>query len=336
VFSDYLGDQQIYVMTDVVNTIDQSVIQAYYFNNRHRLGYGGGFFHTKNYYLDNRDHLFSDRFYGVQSFVQRPFSTFSRLELSLSELFIDRKFYDFNDPRQNHSTKATVSALSWVTDNVLWGYTGPVNGHRTKVTLESGVNLFDAGDLEYYAASFDARRYWHFGGAFSMGLRLSGAASTGRTPKRYYLGGTTNWIGSRTVGDDVYDTRNLYFADVVTPLRGYPYYSLEGDRYGLINWEFRFPMVQYLAMRFPLKVVLGNITGAVFTDIGSAWFGDHFKGGTSVGGKDRLQDIKTGFGWGMRANLFNFALLRWDVAWSTDFASVSDRPSYYFSFGADF
>ena len=336
IFSDYLGDQQIYVATDLVNTIDQSIIQAYYFNSKHRIAYGGGFFHTKNYYLDNHDHLFSDRFYGVQGFVQRPFSMFSRLEFSLSQLFIDRKFYDFNDTRVNHSSKITTAAFSYVTDNILWGYTGPLNGRRAKVTVETGVNLFDAGDMEYYALNFDYRKYWHFGNTFSMAIRFSGGASEGRTPKHYYLGGTTNWIGSRTVSDEVYDARNLYFGQIVTPLRGYPYYGIEGDRYGLINWEFRFPMIQYLAMRFPLKLVLGNITGALFTDIGSAWFGDHFKGGTTEGGHDRLQDIKTGFGFGMRANLLGFVLLRYDLAWTTDFASVSDKPTHYFSFGADF
>jgi hypothetical protein len=29
-------------------------------------------------------------------------------------------------------------------------------------------------------------------------------------------------------------------------------------------------------------------------------------------------------------------LLRYDVAWQTDFYDVSDRPKHYFSFGADF
>ena len=171
---------------------------------------------------------------------------------------------------------------------------------------------------------------------FSIALRFSGAVSEGRTPKQYYLGGTTNWIGSRTVADEVYEARNLYFSDVVTPLRGVPYYEIAGDRYFLMNWEFRFPMIQYFVMNFPLRLVIGNVTGAVFTDVGAAWFGDNFKGGTGAGGVERLQDIKTGFGFGLRANLFGFVLLRYDLAWTTNFNTVSDRPKYYFSFGADF
>ena len=62
---------------------------------------------------------------------------------------------------------------------------------------------------------------------------------------------------------------------------------------------------------------------------------DNFKGGTTAGGVKKLRDIKVGFGFGMRMNL-GFFLLRYDLAWSTDFHVVSDKPSYYFSFGADF
>jgi outer membrane protein assembly factor BamA len=169
-----------------------------------------------------------------------------------------------------------------------------------------------------------------------MAIRFSGGASFGRTPKQYFLGGTTNWVGTRTLEAKVYDVENLYFSDVVTPLRGQEYYGISGDRYGLINWELRFPMIQYFAMKYPLPLVLSNVTGAVFTDIGAAWFGSQFKGGTTDNDISRLQDIKAGFGVGMRINLFGFALLRYDVAWATDLDDVSDKPTQYFSLGADF
>ena len=164
---------------------------------------------------------------------------------------------------------------------------------------------------------------------------MSGAASFGSTPKHYFLGGTTNWIGNRTLDARVYEVENLYFADVVTPLRGVPYYEISGDRYGLVNLEFRFPLIDYFAMRFPLRMTIARVQGAMFFDIGSAWFGSNFKGGTSQGGNSRLKDLRSGFGFGMRANL-GFLLLRYDLAWSTDFSSVAPHTTSYFSFGADF
>ncbi len=337
-FSDYVGDHQVYVATDFVNSLDQSFIQSFYFNNTHRTSLGVGGFHTKNYYVDSYNFLFSDRFYGIQGFASRPFSTFSRLEASLGEVFIDRKYYDrdLGDPRPNRSSRITSVSGSYVFDNVLWGYTAPMNGRRVKFTLDGGNDLFDNNGISFYSAGFDYRKYWHIASTVSMALRFSGGASFGHTPKLYFLGGTTNWLGNRTLEPKVYDVENLYFSDVITPLRGWENYGLSGDRYGLINWELRFPLVQYFAMKYPLPILLSNITGALFTDIGSAWYGDKFKGRVKENGVSRLNDIKTGFGWGMRVNLFGFALLRYDVAWATDFNTVSAHPTHYFSFGADF
>lgn len=338
VFSDYLGNHQIYIATDLVNTIDQSNLQVAYFNYKHRINYGVGAFHTKNFYLDSRDYLFSDRFYGFQAYFARPFSIFSRLDLNLSQFFIDRQHYDEGDPNfgDDRSSKVTTGELSYVSDNILWGNTGPVNGRRAKISFETGVNLFDASDVEFYAIELDYRKYWHFKKTFSMALRFAGGASEGSTPKLYFLGGTTNWIGTRTLDAKVYDVENLYFSDVVTPLRGQEYYELSGNRYALINWEFRFPVIYRLITRFPLALQLANVNGAIFTDVGAAWNNNDFKGATSAGGSLELQDIKAGFGFGLRANLFGWILLRYDLAWATNLARVSDHPRHYFSFGAEF
>ncbi|MFQ6008769.1 MAG: hypothetical protein ACE5K8_07455, partial [Candidatus Zixiibacteriota bacterium] len=337
ILSDYLGNHQIYIATDLVNTIDQSYVEAFYFYSKMRTDMGFGLFHTKNYYLDAYDFLFSDRFYGLQMYFSYPFSTFSRVEVFASQYFIDREYVDYLDPREDRSSKVTTGEMAYVTDNIIWGITGPVNGRRARFSLSGGVNLFDAGDIEFTSIDLDYRKYWHFKKAFSMAFRLAGGASFGKTPKLYFLGGTTNWIGNRTLDAKVYEVENLYFADVVTPLRGVQYYELTGNRYGLINWEFRFPMIEYFAMRFPLPLTIRNVVGAVFTDVGAAWTNNQFKGGTSADGRgsSHLQDIHTGFGFGMRANL-GFIVLRYDLAWSTNFNTVSDKPTYYFSFGADF
>ena len=94
-------------------------------------------------------------------------------------------------------------------------------------------------------------------------------------------------------------------------------------------------MIDYFIMRYPLPLAISQVKGVLFYDMGAAWYGSNFKGGTSSDGKSRLQDIKAGFGFGMRMNL-GFLLLRYDLAWATDFNSVSAHPTNYFSFGADF
>ena len=334
-FSDYLGNHQFYIAANLVNTLDQSFIQAYYFNNGHRANRGGGVFHSKNYYYDNNDNYFSDRYYGVVGFLSRPFSTFSRIEMTTSQIFIDREYLEQDDPREDRSSKVTTAELAYVTDNIIWGITGPVNGRRAKISLSAGLTLFDSDDIDFQAAEFDYRKYWHMKKTYSMAFRLTGGASFGSTPKLYFLGGTTNWIGNRTLDARVYDVENLYFSSVVTPLRGLEYYDVSGNRFALANWEFRFPLIDYFIMRFPLPLAITRVKGAIFMDIGSAWTDNNFKLGTSEGSGSRLVDVYTGFGVGMRANL-GFAVLRYDVAWSTDFNTVGDKSNHYFSFGADF
>jgi hypothetical protein len=336
VFSDYLGDHQIYLISDLVNTIDQSNFQLYYFYNRMRTNLGIGAFHTNNYYLDSYDHLFSDRFYGVQGFVSRPFSKYSRAEAVASQIFIDRKYHDNNDPRENYSTGVTSGTISLVQDNIIWGITGPLNGRRSRLDLSGAANILGSRKISFYSVDFDYRKYWHLKGLFSAAFRLSGGSSWGKTPKRYFLGGTTNFIGNVVVDANVYDVENLYFSQVVTPMRGFEYYELSGTRYFLTNFEFRYPFIDYLQMHFPLAIGLRYVTGSIFLDLGSTWDDDaKFKGGTSKNGPARLQDIKSAFGFGIRANL-GFLLLRYDLAWKTDFGSVVAHPKSYFSLGADF
>ncbi|PKK82133.1 MAG: hypothetical protein CVT49_15200 [candidate division Zixibacteria bacterium HGW-Zixibacteria-1] len=335
VFSDYLGDHQIYLITDLVNTIDQTNISIFYLYNKLRTNFGVGAFHTKNFYIDNYDLLFSDRFYGFQGYASYPFSTFFRAEAYASQYFIDRKYHDVIDPRPDRSSKVTTAGIGFVQDNIIWGVTGPLNGRRSRLDLEGAIDLFNASDISYYAAELDYRKYWHIKSLFSMAFRLSGGASWGDTPKRYFLGGTSNKIGSTTVDAEVYDVENLYFSQIVTPLRGYNYFDFSGDKYFLANFEFRYPFVDYLKMNFPLPLTIGYVTGNWFYDMGAAWEGDNFKGGTSADGTAHLKDIKSAFGFGIRANLGIF-VLRYDLAWNTDWATVAAHPKSYFSIGADF
>ncbi|HOP06110.1 MAG TPA: hypothetical protein PLF13_02340 [candidate division Zixibacteria bacterium] len=337
-FSDYLGNHDIIFLTDLYNSIDQSNFQAYYYNSTKRTNFGVGLFHSKNYYIEeisDYEYLFSDRFYGIQAFARRPFSTFSRVDAVVSQYFIDREYLDIDDTRPDRNARVTTGSLEWVTDNIIWGLTGPTNGRRAKLTLTAGRNLFDTKGVEFYSAEFDYRKYIRLGQSYSFAIRMSGGYSDGMTPKTYFLGGTTNWIGNRTLDAEVYDVENLYFADVVTPLRGVDYYSLSGNRYGLMNLEFRFPLIDYFVMRFPLPLVLSRVGGALFYDMGAAIRkGEKFRFGSSSGG-DHLEDVHAAFGFGMRANL-GFILLRYDIAWATDYLHVAEKPQYYFSIGADF
>jgi outer membrane protein assembly factor BamA len=246
-------------------------------------------------------------------------------------MFIDRKYYD--PPYDDSDNKITTSELSWVTDNILWGITGPVNGKRYKVTVERTLNIYTKS-IDYWAVQFDFRKYYHFAKQYGIAFRAAGGVSGGNNPKNYYLGGTSNWIGSAEPGLDVYGVENLYFSKVVTPLRGYNYYEVQGSKFAITNFEFRFPFVEYFAVRFPLPIVLSRMRGAIFLDVGAAWDENELFKGATTDGPFRLVSIKSGFGYGARVNL-GFVVMKFDQAWKTDLNQVSE-PKYYFSLGAEF
>ena len=338
--TDFLGNHQFIIGTDVVNSINQSNVQLYYINSTHRTDFGVGVFHNKNYFEDNRSRLFSDRTYGLMASVSHPFSLFRRIQLDFSHLYIDRTYYD---PRydeelaqwvyDDQNEAATTADLSLVKDNILWGMTGPVNGSRWKLNVERSIPL-SSDSKDYWALEFDYRKYWHLGGQYSFAFRMAGGATYGSDKKTYYLGGNTNNIGTTSVGDDVYSVNGFYFSKIITPLRGYDYFEFQGSKYSVMNFEFRYPFIDYLALHFPLPLVLARLSGAAFLDLGAAWNrNEEFKLGSSKYA-DKLLGLKTGFGTGARVNLGIF-LLRYDVAWNWDFL-VTSKPHHYFSFGAEF
>ncbi len=342
VLSDYLGDHQFVLYTDLVNTIDQSNFNLLYFYNRKRIDYGVGLFHSKYTYefysdFDGRWRRFSDRTYGAQFRASRPFSKFTRADFDGFLVFIDRTWYDpnrfgeFND----RSDRVFVGTLSLIHDTVIWGLTGPRDGTRYRLALEVAPDGLSK-DIAYQALTVDYRKYVSIKKRYSFAFRISGGLSEGRNPKRFFLGGVPNWISSDIASDEVYEVDGLYFSQLVSPLRGWDYYEFSGTRYALVNVEFRYPFIEYFAMRFPLPMTLSQVKGALFYDMGAAWDDDRpFKGVTSGRGPTKLQDIKASFGFGIRANL-GFLVLRFDTAWRTNLNTVAERPRYYFSLGGDF
>jgi dipeptidyl aminopeptidase/acylaminoacyl peptidase len=335
--SDMMGNHTFILATDVVNTIDQSNFQLFYLYEARRLNVGGGILHTKYYYIDDLDRLFSDRVYGALTYLAFPFSKFTRLELNLSHISIDRKYFDLHPSTMTYddrSVKVLVGSLSWINDTVIWGHTGPVNGARSMLSYEYAPYL-SSKSLTYGAVVADYRRYFHFKKRYNFVFRLSGGYSHGDDKKRFFLGGQSNWVGPALGTADIYGVNNLYFGSIVTPLRGYRYFDVSGSKFFLANVELRYPFVEHFVMKFPLPLTFHYVNGATFLDMGAAWDDDKaFKGGTSKGGS-RLEDIKAGFGFGARINL-GFFVLRYDLGWATDFDWVSPKPRHYVSLGAEF
>lgn len=331
--SDVLGDHRLYLYTSLFYDLRNSNFMGSYFYLPRKIDYGFGGFHYA-YYLYTSMGWVQDRNYGGMINMSYPFSKFRRTEFGLTWLAIDRSYLQID--RDVEKKRNLFLNADLVNDTVVWGEVGPVNGSRSLVSM-----LYSPGysrySLDFVTMRADWRRYIKIGKDYNLVFRFSGGLSEGEKPQKFFLGGTYGWLNysTRYGGIRVNDIDDIYFSSFEMPLRGGDYYELIGNRFILSNFEFRFPLIHYLIMGWPLPLGLSNIRGALFVDTGTAWDNAKFEPFIFKPGSIQLDDLFMGYGIGARLNL-GFFLLRLDVAWTTDFVYNSPKPKYYFSLGPEF
>jgi outer membrane protein assembly factor BamA len=193
-----------------------------------------------------------------------------------------------------------------VSDNTVYGITGPISGGRSYVSVDVAL-----GDLKNTRWILDRRTYSNIRQRYALALRTVGATSNGNDPNIFRIGGPFT-------------------------IRGYDYGELTGRNVGLVNLEFRFPLIETLQLGWPLPLGLRGIRGAIFFDAASAWRDTaRFRAFHHVGGGMRLQDIRASYGLNASWNI-GFAILRWDLAWPTDLQTNLGPPRGVFSIGSGF
>jgi hypothetical protein len=278
--SDLLGDHIVFAglsatqVTDLSNLVDSFSGNLLYLNLSSRLNWGGGVFRFKGRFRDVALDIYEEASYGGYFLASYPFSKFRRVELQLGleksdrvdteDAFEDGIFGggttrpDPRDLTRNGILSSTY--LSYVKDNTLWIQTGPIDGERYNATVGvvscfsctapsdvTGRPVTRAAAGESYILTADYRRYFRTSLYSAYAVRAHAFYSGGAIPSRAVLGGPNR-------------------------LRGYPYFSLAGSRVWLVNQEWRFPILQSLALDFPFgELRLPGIQGALFGDIGSSW-----------------------------------------------------------------
>lgn len=359
VLSDILGNHQINIYADLFYSIKNSNIQLAYLYLPRRTDYGISIFHYSyllySYYTDGYylyPSYLRDRYFGVTFFASRPFDRFRRFDLGITGFGIERDYgqidpyayyyygsINMEDLGNIFRRRMLIMNLGYNTDTVIWGMTGPVNGGRSNLSLSYSPSISRDYGLDYWTVRGDWRKYIRLKKDYTFAFRFAGGVSGGRQPQRFLLGGMSGWINYQfsTSAAVYYEDDMFFFSSFETPLRGTYYYDMIGTRFLLTNIEFRFPLVQHLVLGWPLPIYFQNIRGVLFYDMGSAWVDDSaWKPFASSGplGFFQLQDMKAGFGFGARLNM-GFFLLKYDLAWGTDFAHTS-KPIHYFTMGAEF
>ena len=282
VLTDMLGDHIVYLGVSAVQSDDLSRVldsfsgQVLYLNLTRRLNWGGGAFRFKGRFRDVACNVYDEETMGATFITSYPFSKFRRVEYQFGLEQSERIDFPFDggpfcqigteDPRDLTRTGTiATNQVSYVHDNTLWLPTGPIDGSRWNLT--GGIaTCFDcrrATDddddpfthdlsnrgalLEHFYAIADFRQYFRVTLQSAYAVRLYGYYSDGEIPGRAVLGGAHM-------------------------LRGYPLYSLAGSRVGLVNQEYRFPLLRGWSLEFPFGAIrFPGIQGAAFADLGSSW-----------------------------------------------------------------
>ena len=333
-FSDVLGNHNILVGANVFGSLKDADLLAQYTNLSRRTNWGVSLFQyrfdllytflspvlTQTQTQINR---------GAQVFMSRPFSRFNRLEVGLqgvnrSRELVDVSFGFFGVSRTRRGSLGSVSfvqpSVAVVTDNILYGITGPIAGSRGRVEVMPTV-----GQLRYNRFLVDYRRYFNVLQRYAFAFRAYGLASQGRDQELYPFGGP-------------YD------------FRGMDFWSVWGSKVGLLNAEFRFPLIEYLALGWPLPIAFQQIRGALYLDVGSVWDqhtsstqASQYSGYPNVGnlvngklvrgnglGPGTIEEVAGGrvaaaYGFGVSSRV-GFLVLKFDIAHQID---LGVRPNWY-------
>jgi outer membrane protein assembly factor BamA len=316
-FSDVLGNHRIQVMANFVSSISESDLFLTYLNLERRNNWGVSIFQYRNDYLSFRDSAFlrtaHERFRGAEVFMSHPFSRFRRVEAGLEGSSVDRSGFDGNEIS---GTGVDISSdrfyfikpsIALVTDNVLFGSVGPIAGRRTRLSLSHAL-----GDLSYTTVGLDTRSYVNFRQRYTLGWRLIGVSSFGETPQITLVGGP--WT-----------------------VRGYNFEQFGGYNVGIMNTEFRFPLIDQFRFGGPLPLEYRGVRGAVFFDLGTAFdrYDDLQPFTTEGKGLVRTEDLFASYGFGVRLNL-GFLLMRYDAAQKTDLTENIGQMHHTVILGAEF
>ena len=303
-FSDELGNQQVQVGLNIIQSLANSDFLLAYQYLKHRMNWSTAAFQFVDfYYTDFGIVRFTDR--GAALSTSYPFSRFRRIDLGLQ--YINLRQESMSSPTLPMlSTSLLMPTISFTTDNSLWQFIAPWNGSRNFVGISFSPKLGAQGK-EFVTGTFDLRRYLFLSREYSLAMRVTGGASFGKSPTLFILGGVDNWLNYHFYNRiNINSVQDYFLSDFMTPLRGAELYQLVGTKAALVNMEFRFPFIKYFIGNFPLPLGFQNIMGNVFLDAGSAWTknSDWKFISRKPDGSRYVRDIVTGFGYGIRVYLF--------------------------------
>ncbi|NQU27347.1 MAG: PD40 domain-containing protein [Candidatus Marinimicrobia bacterium] len=253
-----------------------------------------GIFHFANDYFDPYQAFYFERTYGLRVGINYPIDVFRRIEFSSSLWYSEKDFY-YDDLQTAYLIS---NFISFVHDNSLWYYTGPIDGWSFRTTIGPTFDL-DKNQLHNFTGLIDFRYYYRFYKQLTFAHRSMLWVNDGTDIRRYYIGGSWG-------------------------IRGYRLTEIYGRKFMMFNQELRFPFANSLALNFKrISIGVAPIRGALFFDVGNAW--DYNR-----------PDLIGSMGFGIRGMFLGGIVLRLDMGRKTDFHSIDDNWFMQFFFGWDY
>jgi outer membrane protein assembly factor BamA len=244
-------------------------------------------------------------------------------------------YIDFNIHKvQSLPTLNFVSPLgAFVSDNTLFVLTGPIAGRRMRFSVSPSV-----GNIRWIQYLGDYRRYDPvIFNTLTFATRFFTQLTIGRDENLLptYIGQPEFVRG--------YDRANFYGGYTCDAFLGASDISnstcataqLVGTRVAVANEELRFPIIRRFDLG-ALPIGLPPVDGLIFYDAGLAWNAGQKVSLTKPDNYDyTLQRyVMRSWGFGLRVNLFNLAILRWDYAKPLD--RDNKKWNWTFSLGPSF
>jgi hypothetical protein len=336
VMSDLLGNHRLAASAELNGRLSESRLFLGYTNLARRWQYSGGFSQSPYYFLtadslSPQSSSLAIETQEITTYIARqvfavtafPFSRFTRLEIGGGFNNVDRTRWSVS--RQITDGTATTpfhldaihssptlnyfdGQVALVSDNTIFGNTGPLMGRRFRLQV-SPVG----GALNWIQTLVDYRRYDPI--VFS------------------YLTVASRLYGDISMGPD----ENVFPKYIARPdfVRGYDRNSsfnpcttvganpttcnaveLLGSRVAVGNVELRFPLLRRIELGVA-PVDVPPIDGLFFFDAGVAWSKDQalflYRPPDLFNVATQRYPLRS-YGAGLRVNLFNYAILRWDYA----------------------
>lgn len=254
-FSDQYGDRRLFVLLNTIDTFSNFTIN--WMNLEPRLQWGASIYDFRTFYITGYDPERGDvtarqqayRVTAAEANGRYPFSRYYRVEAAVG--YLDRQSnYPQTDPGSGEIIFPSVVdrgpfvRLGLAGDTTVWNSYGPHKGMRWEV---SGLYVHDLDDGGAMTRNIelDGRAYVALSRRNELAFRVFLGAADGNRPHIYAIGGL--------------DT-----------VRGLPTRAMAGNRVGLLNMEWRFPLVDRLDFAF-LRTG-GGIRGRLFLDLGAAWY----------------------------------------------------------------